>query len=1021
MDSTRQNSGNKFNKKNEFISGSGLIKLESLIKQFRDNISYYKNRSLLYNEQSCRYEFIDPLLAILGWDVSNNQGLSPQYREVVAENFSSDTDRPDYTIACNGVPKFFVEAKKPSVDISKDKQTAYQTRRYGWNAKHKIAVLTNFEFLVIYDTRYIPKKTDDCTVSRYKIYNYSEYLEKIDEISLLLSKKSIFEGKSDKYIENSFSQIKSIQTLPVDALFLDQINKWRVEIGNDLYSKGGKYHLIEVLNEDVQEFINQIVFLRICEDKNLPLYHNLKDTIKNESILISEIKKLFKKADKRYNSGLFSRDVTINNLSTNVIKKIIEDLYYPNSLYLFNIIQPHILGKIYELFLTKQLVLLENNTIGLEVKKDYKNKSIVTTPIEIVKYMVERSLSKVCKGKTPEEILDIKVADIACGSGIFLEEVFSYLQDYCVHWYIEHNQRTHLIEKGINFYQLPLSEKKKILVSCIFGVDIDIHAVEVAKFSLLIKLIENENAPSVVGEVPILPNLDNNLQFGNSLISKEDLSKEELLNNTLYIEIAPFDWENINSNNKFDVIIGNPPYVNTEGMHISLTKEEFEIYKSKFQTSYKQFDKYYLFMEQAINKIKSNGCVCFIVPNKFFKIGSGKNIRKLISEEHLLVSLDDFGDSQLFEDKTTYSSIVVLSNCKNKYFSYKQINSVRELTLKNNTLNTVSIDSSLLKESPWRLTTNGELLNLLAKIEKISAPIKEYVDIFNGIQTSAEKPIPIYWFSSDEIVSNDKNYVAVIKNGSKYNIEKSILRPYFKPTKLSEKGLNSYSILKTDKLIIFPYNEDGTLIDINSMKQLFPGTFNYLLDNYDRLVPKSLDSKGIRDVPNATAKTWYQYGRSQGLTSFINTPKLIVGILSKEPMYIMDLENILISSGGTAGYCAIKKKKNCQYSLEYIQAWLSHPITEQIVRLYGSTFEGGFVSRGTATLSSLPFIELDFNDKIQKKIHDDIVTKSRYIYKLNFELTQNLSKKDRFFRLQKKESLIQELHELITKIYNNNI
>mgnify|MGYP003300552476 CR=1 FL=1 len=83
--------------------------------------------------------------------------------------------------------------------------------------------------------------------------------------------------------------------------------------------------------------------------------------------------------------------------------------------------------------------------------------------IEIVKYMVDKTLSKVCEGKTPSEILNISVADIACGSGIFLEEAFAYLQDYCVQWYISNGQTDHLIETGIDLYKLPLQEKKDIL------------------------------------------------------------------------------------------------------------------------------------------------------------------------------------------------------------------------------------------------------------------------------------------------------------------------------------------------------------------------------------------------------------------------------------------------------------------------------------------------------------------------------------------------------------------------------
>ena len=112
-------------------------------------------------------------------------------------------------------------------------------------------------------------------------------------------------------------------------------------------------------------------------------------------------------------------------------------------------------------------------------------------------------------------------------------------------WYICNGQTDHLIETGIDLYKLPLQEKKDILCSCIYGIDIDIHAVEVAKFSLLIKLIEDETAPSVSEVVPILPDLGDNIQFGNSLVSQTELNGISGANRQM-MEIAPFDWSTIN-------------------------------------------------------------------------------------------------------------------------------------------------------------------------------------------------------------------------------------------------------------------------------------------------------------------------------------------------------------------------------------------------------------------------------------------------------------------------------------------
>lgn len=990
-----------------------MYMLLALTDRFEANLPYYKDSGNAYNEQSCRTEYIDPFLQLLGWDVPNGKGLPPQYREVIAENYSTETDRPDYSLTLRGVAKVFVEAKKPAVDIYNLPEPALQARRYGWNANHRVVILTNFEYLIIYDTTIPPNTDDECIVARWHSYHFSEYCNKFDEIYSIISRNAVYSGEHDTYFDTLF-QTSGYQRLPVDELFLKQINQWRLVLSNELYKKEQRYSSIDVLSDKVQEFINRIIFLRICEDKNLPLYQNLRETIKDQRQMNEELEKLFRNADRRYNSRLFSGDSIVFDLSSAVISEIIESLYYPQSPYVFSIIGSSILGQIYEMFLTEHLTELPDGSIGLAKKKECGNRSIVTTPIEIVKYMTEQTLAPLCKDKSPQDIRELRVADIACGSGVYLCAMFEYLQIHCVEWYLKNNP-SHLIEIGNGLFKLPLEEKKAILCSCIYGVDIDYYAVEAAKFSLLVKLIENETPPSIAESNPILPDMSTNIFYGNALVGDEELKGYDLTQEEL-IDIIPFNWSDMNPDTKFDAIVGNPPYVNTENLHALLTQVEINIYKEKYITAHKQFDKYFIFLERAIRQVKENGYVCYIIPNKFYKVGAGKYIRQLIAENKMIIRLDDFGDAQLFEDKTIYSSILLLQNKAQEEFIYSNVVSATSLWAREQ-VDSITLKTTSLDDSIWKLTTDLEFLSLLQRLNDVAVPLEAHADIFNGIQTSAERPTPIFWFPAEIVRRENKETVIITRDGQDFMIEKALLKPYFKPTKKAEKGLNSYSILSTDKRIIFPYDEQGRLISKGVMEESYPGTYAYLCHYYNRLVPRSVSPEGTRDVPNATTDTWYQYGRTQALTAFIDTPKLIVGVLSKEPMYSYDGSDMLIASGGTAGYCAVKQKAGSPYALEYLQAWLSNPYTEQYIRIIGSDFEGGFIARGTSLLSALPFVELDFSIPAQKGIYEKVVNLTHEIYALNDNMTAPLARGPANVLSRRKKSLIDEIESLISRVY----
>ena len=107
------------------------VELQKLVEHFDANIDFYKDTKKAYNEHSCRIEFIDPFLKILGWDVANENGAAPQYRDAIADNYSSRSDRTDYTMTLRVLAKFYTQAKQPTLDITNVADPAIHTRKYG--------------------------------------------------------------------------------------------------------------------------------------------------------------------------------------------------------------------------------------------------------------------------------------------------------------------------------------------------------------------------------------------------------------------------------------------------------------------------------------------------------------------------------------------------------------------------------------------------------------------------------------------------------------------------------------------------------------------------------------------------------------------------------------------------------------------------------------------------------------------------------------------------------------------------
>jgi len=543
-----------------------------LVERFERNHEAYI--SGVYNETQLRREFLDPFFEVLGWDVNNKKGYAEAYKDVIHEDaikIGGYTKAPDYCFRIGGVRKFFVEAKKPSVNLKDEISPAFQLRRYAWSARLPLSILTDFEEFVVYDCRIKPDKTDKPSTARILYSTFTEYHTRWDEISSIFSPDAIFKGSFDKYAESSKGKKG---TAEVDAAFLKEIESWRELLARNIALRNPTLTQRE-LNCAVQQTIDRIIFLRICEDRGIEEYNRLLSVL-NGANVYQRLCQLFRRADEKYNSGLFHftrekereepDELTLNlTIDDSPLKDIIKSLYYPDSPYEFSVLPADILGQVYEQFLGKVIRLTDGHRAVVEDKPEVKKAGgVYYTPTYIVDYIVKNTVGQLLgnatplspnlskgelkggtksafKKATPKEVSKLRILDPACGSGSFLIGAFQYLIDWHLQWYsandpeswakkknspIFHSPTHPLADSPNKNYRLTTAEKRRILLNNIYGVDIDPQAVEVTKLSLLLKVLEGESGETLSKQLKLfqeraLPDLGNNIKCGNSLIGPD--------------------------------------------------------------------------------------------------------------------------------------------------------------------------------------------------------------------------------------------------------------------------------------------------------------------------------------------------------------------------------------------------------------------------------------------------------------------------------------------------------------------
>ena len=638
-----------------------------LVKHFSTNQVAFLAQG--YKEAQARQEFIDPLFIALNWDVHNQQQTAPEYREVIVEDSLEMAGHearkaPDYVFRIGRERKFFAEAKKPGVDLKTAAGPAYQLRRYAWSAKLPLSVLTDFQEWVAYDCRIRPSEGDKTSTARLAYMTYEEYADRWREIWDVFSREAVWGGSFDQFAQGGKGKRG---TSEVDAEFLKEIESWRDSLAHNIALRNPDLTL-EEMNDAVQRTIDRIIFLRMGEARGMEEYGQLQRIADRENIYAGLLA-LSKKADAKYNSGLFDFSKAGDQVTPRLLvddktlKPILADLYYPQSPYEFSVLPVEILGNVYEQFLGKVIHLTESHHAKVEEKPEVKKGGgVYYTPSSIVEYIVKNTVGKQVEGKSPAELLGFRVLDPACGSGSFLLGAYTYLLDYYRNWYSTHEpgkNKKSVTQQADGSWQLTLPERKRILIENIFGVDIDHQAVEVTKLSLLLKVLEGVRQLTLFTE-RALPNLDDNIKCGNSLIGTDYFDLQLKPDDKELRRVNPFDWKQgfpeVIKTGGFDCVIGNPPW------GASFEKGEETFFHNKYKVADSSgVESYSLFIEKACCCLKNKGVLGFITPDTFLRKDDFLATRRFLLTEMTIKQLVETGP--LFSQvRDTWCLVLVVKN-----------------------------------------------------------------------------------------------------------------------------------------------------------------------------------------------------------------------------------------------------------------------------------------------------------------------------------------------------------------------
>lgn len=572
-----------------------------------------------------------------------------------------------------------------------------------------------------------------------------------------------------------------------------------------------------------------------------------------------------------------------------------------------------------------------------QVKEQRHAAGAYYTPRYMVDAIVARTLGPLVERATPEQVLELRIIDPACGEGAFLLGAFRYL----LRWHQRSNPC------------LASKVKQEILTRCIYGVDLDRQALQEAQRNLHRELLAGEPL-----EAEALPDLSGNLRWGNALVESRDLAllgctAEELQ------RLNPFDWSAEGSGfgsllrppeqggrGGFDVVVGNPPYIRVQQLTRSAPLEA-RLYRRKYTTAVEgSYDLYAVFIEQSLRLLRPGGRLGFILPTKWWQASYGAPLRRLLRQGQHYAEAIDFAHEQVFGSPTTYTCISIFTHQPTPALEYRRL-SPQQLQRSGmegaQALWAHAVPWSQLGEGPWypgvrqglrplfeRLRSQGPLLG-----DRSICP-----RIFQGLKTSLDSVYVL------DLVEEQAQHLVVRSKalgGELLELERGPLKPIVKGGEMKR-----FAPLPPRKVVLFPYEVLGkkaTLLRPADFQARYPCAWQYLEQNR-----RALEE---RERGKMRHDAWYAYIYPKSLALF-SQPKLLTADLAKRMSFSLDAQGQLYLLGGVGGgYGLLPSRPELVGPL---LALLNSSLLEWMLRPPGlsSPFHGGWFSCESRFISLLP-------------------------------------------------------------------